>query len=299
MAARSRSPSRGSRRTSTFAEHVAPILQKHCWECHRTGGSAPFSLTNHKQARRGPRRWRRSVARSADAAVVREPRVRPVHQPPRADATTRTTILADWARTGAARRRRGEGSRRRRSRRRQVADRRARPRARNRRRSTCRRRATSRTSTPCCRTSSRRHVDAARCRSLPDNPRVLHHCNMAFASAHGGVQGSELHHRPGAGRRADGPRRRHRVPDPQGLGARLADPLRGDRASRRSAASRSGLRYPAGAGAEAAAAHATQPTAASRSRPARRPTRWPRAARSTTTSSASACSRTCTCAART
>lgn len=34
----------------TYAEHVAPILRKHCWECHRAGGSAPFALTSHKQA---------------------------------------------------------------------------------------------------------------------------------------------------------------------------------------------------------------------------------------------------------
>ncbi|MCI0699623.1 MAG: redoxin family protein [Planctomycetia bacterium] len=33
-----------------FAEHVAPILQKHCWECHKAGGSAPFALTSYKQA---------------------------------------------------------------------------------------------------------------------------------------------------------------------------------------------------------------------------------------------------------
>jgi peroxiredoxin len=34
----------------TYAEHVAPVLQKHCWECHKAGGSAPFSLTSYKQA---------------------------------------------------------------------------------------------------------------------------------------------------------------------------------------------------------------------------------------------------------
>jgi thiol-disulfide isomerase/thioredoxin len=34
----------------TFAEHVAPILQKHCWACHKSGGSAPFALTTYKQA---------------------------------------------------------------------------------------------------------------------------------------------------------------------------------------------------------------------------------------------------------
>ena len=34
----------------TFAEHVAPVLKKHCWECHQPGGSAPFALTTAKQA---------------------------------------------------------------------------------------------------------------------------------------------------------------------------------------------------------------------------------------------------------
>jgi len=34
----------------TFAEDVAPILKKHCWECHQTGGTAPFALTSFKQA---------------------------------------------------------------------------------------------------------------------------------------------------------------------------------------------------------------------------------------------------------
>ena len=30
-------------REVTFAENVAPVLQKHCWSCHHTGGSAPFA----------------------------------------------------------------------------------------------------------------------------------------------------------------------------------------------------------------------------------------------------------------
>jgi hypothetical protein len=33
----------------TFAEHVAPILQKHCWECHRPRTTAPFPLISYKQ----------------------------------------------------------------------------------------------------------------------------------------------------------------------------------------------------------------------------------------------------------
>src|SRR5262249_17282341 len=34
----------------TYAEHAATVLQKHCWQCHKDGGSAPFALTTYKQA---------------------------------------------------------------------------------------------------------------------------------------------------------------------------------------------------------------------------------------------------------
>ncbi len=34
----------------TFAEHVAPILQKHCVECHRPNTAAPFALITYEQA---------------------------------------------------------------------------------------------------------------------------------------------------------------------------------------------------------------------------------------------------------
>ena len=37
-------------REVTYAGEVAPILQKHCCQCHRGGGSAPFSLTSYKLA---------------------------------------------------------------------------------------------------------------------------------------------------------------------------------------------------------------------------------------------------------
>jgi thiol-disulfide isomerase/thioredoxin len=33
-----------------YAEHVAPILKAHCWQCHQAKGSAPFELTTFKQA---------------------------------------------------------------------------------------------------------------------------------------------------------------------------------------------------------------------------------------------------------
>lgn len=35
----------------TFAENVAPILYKHCVECHRPGTTAPFSLLTYQQAK--------------------------------------------------------------------------------------------------------------------------------------------------------------------------------------------------------------------------------------------------------
>ncbi len=43
-------PKPRKRREVDFAEHVAPILKKHCWDCHQQNGSAPFSLTSHGQA---------------------------------------------------------------------------------------------------------------------------------------------------------------------------------------------------------------------------------------------------------
>lgn len=35
----------------TFAEHVTPILRKHCQGCHRPGTAAPFSLLTYEQAK--------------------------------------------------------------------------------------------------------------------------------------------------------------------------------------------------------------------------------------------------------
>ena len=34
----------------TYAEHVAPVLQKHCENCHRHGGIGPFALQSYEQA---------------------------------------------------------------------------------------------------------------------------------------------------------------------------------------------------------------------------------------------------------
>jgi thiol-disulfide isomerase/thioredoxin len=85
----------------TFAEHVAPILQKHCWQCHRAGGSAPFSLTTYKQA---------SGRAESLAEVVTDQRMPPwfathdfgpfVNRRGLSDDERATLI--DWARSGTA-----------------------------------------------------------------------------------------------------------------------------------------------------------------------------------------------------
>jgi thiol-disulfide isomerase/thioredoxin/mono/diheme cytochrome c family protein len=85
----------------TYAEHVAPILQKHCWQCHQPGGSAPFSLTSPRHV----------IARSeAIAEVVADGRMPPwfashefgpfVNRRGLSDEE-RTTVI-DWVRSGAA-----------------------------------------------------------------------------------------------------------------------------------------------------------------------------------------------------
>jgi hypothetical protein len=56
-------PARSSGSTTTFSEHVAPIVFKHCTSCHRPGEAAPFPLTTFAEARPMGRRIA-AVARS-------------------------------------------------------------------------------------------------------------------------------------------------------------------------------------------------------------------------------------------
>jgi thiol-disulfide isomerase/thioredoxin len=83
----------------TFAEGIAPILRKHCQECHRPGTSAPFSLVSYKQ-----------VAARADtvAEVIAEGRMPPWYASDEfgpfinhrgLSAAERDTIL-EWVRSG-------------------------------------------------------------------------------------------------------------------------------------------------------------------------------------------------------
>jgi hypothetical protein len=85
----------------TFAEHVAPVLQKHCWECHKVGGSSPFVLTTYKQA---------AAKAEAIAEVVTDQRMPPwfaSHEfgpfiNRRGLSDEERTIITDWVQTGAA-----------------------------------------------------------------------------------------------------------------------------------------------------------------------------------------------------
>lgn len=85
----------------TYAEHVAPILNRHCVECHRTGGSGPFSLTSYQQA---------SKRASSVAEVVAEQRMPPwfaSHEfgpfaNRRGLSSEERQTVVDWARTGTA-----------------------------------------------------------------------------------------------------------------------------------------------------------------------------------------------------
>jgi thiol-disulfide isomerase/thioredoxin len=86
---------------ANFAEHVAPILQKHCWDCHKAGGSSPFALTTYKEV---------SSKAEAITEVVTEQRMPPwfashefgpfVNR--RGLSDEERTIISDWVKTGTA-----------------------------------------------------------------------------------------------------------------------------------------------------------------------------------------------------
>ncbi len=91
-----------ARKEVTYAEHVAPLLAKHCATCHRPNTPAPFSLLNYQDA-----------ASHADmiAEVVREQRMPPWYGSPKhgefinrrgMSADERATI-AQWVRSGKQR----------------------------------------------------------------------------------------------------------------------------------------------------------------------------------------------------
>ncbi len=84
----------------TYSQHVAPILEKHCVECHREGEIGPFALRDYDE-----------VAGWADmiAEVVRDQRMPPWHADPahgefanaRRLSDAEKQALYDWAEAGA------------------------------------------------------------------------------------------------------------------------------------------------------------------------------------------------------
>ncbi|MCC6538443.1 MAG: hypothetical protein IT162_12885 [Bryobacterales bacterium] len=85
---------------TNYHAHAAPILARHCVECHRAGGTAPFALDAYAHA--APR-----AAAIAEAVTTRRmPPWKPDPGPPhilgeRRLSPTEIQTLAAWARTGA------------------------------------------------------------------------------------------------------------------------------------------------------------------------------------------------------
>ena len=87
--------------TPTFSKDVAPILQKRCQECHRTGEIGPMPLLNYADARP----WAKSIKEA-----VASRRMPPWHADPhfgkfsndRSLTAAEIDTLAAWASTGAA-----------------------------------------------------------------------------------------------------------------------------------------------------------------------------------------------------
>jgi peroxiredoxin len=86
----------------TFAEHVAPILAKHCQHCHKPNTAAPFALLTYEQAR---------AKADTITEVVAEGRMPPWYAVPRDGDHIRHRNLSvaerdavvRWAKTGTAR----------------------------------------------------------------------------------------------------------------------------------------------------------------------------------------------------
>jgi hypothetical protein len=96
-----RPPEKGDKPV-TFADHVAPILAKHCVGCHKPNTAAPFALQTYEQAK--------ARARTI-AEVVAEGRMPPWFAPPRdgdliqhhaLSAAERETVVR-WVKSGMAR----------------------------------------------------------------------------------------------------------------------------------------------------------------------------------------------------
>src|SRR5262245_53199275 len=59
--------------TVTFSRQIAPIVYRTCGECHRPGGSAPFSLTDYSAARQHARQMLAAIKSGAMPPWKSEP----------------------------------------------------------------------------------------------------------------------------------------------------------------------------------------------------------------------------------
>ncbi|GAB4157948.1 MAG: redoxin domain-containing protein [Planctomycetaceae bacterium] len=86
----------------TFTKHIAPLLQKHCVECHRKGDIAPFSLTKYSEVAG----WAETIEE-----VVFDQRMPPWHADPkhgkfsndRSLSKREKQLIQTWVQNGAPR----------------------------------------------------------------------------------------------------------------------------------------------------------------------------------------------------
>lgn len=102
LAALTAGPAVAVDRPVTFSKHVAPILQRHCQECHRPGEAVPMSLLTFEDARPWAKAIRRMVSSRqmppwhADPAIGQWRNDRRLNQ-------DEIDTLVTWAKTGARR----------------------------------------------------------------------------------------------------------------------------------------------------------------------------------------------------
>ncbi len=87
-------------KTTTYSEHIAPILQKQCQACHRQGEVAPFALTDYREAKA----WATEIAEYTKARLM--PPWKPAHGYGTFKNERRLTdkeiqMITDWAESGA------------------------------------------------------------------------------------------------------------------------------------------------------------------------------------------------------
>jgi uncharacterized membrane protein len=85
-------PAQATASTPTFCKDVAPILYRHCTNCHRPGGKAPMPLLTYEQVRPLAKAVNKQVAKGT--------------MPPQNSGTQRLTdaekdLISRWVASGA------------------------------------------------------------------------------------------------------------------------------------------------------------------------------------------------------